>query len=680
MTLSRDARGAAFALAIVLSVLSELVKSWVMTTIGADLGYTLAWAAVIIPVIVGGLLPGLLASTIIVGFEVFQPVPLGSPLATVEGQLKLAVFFLASAVVSILGDVSLYRRLAAERARSSEHAALLAAEQGRQRLGLLVEAGQVLSTSLDYDQTLLALGRLAIPMLGDYCVLDVVEGERVRRLVATTMPGQDDVVHGLQEHPVDLTSENPVAVTIRTGKTTVLAPDDALLTRVALDASHLDAMRRSGFREVLIVALRSPERSLGSLMFATTRTDRHYDGDDITVAQVLAQRATRAIENARLWRELRRLASHERERAAELASVIGAIGEGIVSFDADGRVRSHNAAAVRMLGGAPRDHADVARRLAPGAALPELGIETGPTEYQLSKPPHPWLEIATYSLRGGDEGGPGGTVMILRDVTAFREGQSLREAFLSLLSHELRTPITSIYAASTVLGKRGDNLEPATRAEILTDIVAESDRLFRLIEDLLVLARFDEGLELVGEPSLLQRVVPAVVESERHRWPQAEFTVHSGRDLPAVGGDETSIAQIVRNLLSNAVKYGPVGQEVEIRIDDEADGVAVRVLDRGPGIKVVEAEDLFTPFYRSPSTAAVAGGAGIGLFVCRRLIGAMGGRIWAAARTDGAGGSEFGFWLPRYESVPDDETGGHRRGSAPTPVELTPAGQGPPPA
>jgi two-component system OmpR family sensor kinase len=231
-----------------------------------------------------------------------------------------------------------------------------------------------------------------------------------------------------------------------------------------------------------------------------------------------------------------------------------------------------------------------------------------------------------------------------------------------------------------VLGKRGDKLEPATRAEILSDIVAESDRLFRLIEDLLVLARFDEGLELVGEPSLLQRVVPAVVESERHRWPQAQFTVHSGRDLPAVGGDETSIQQIVRNLLSNAVKYGPVGQEIEVRIDDEADGVAVRVLDRGPGIKVVEADDLFTPFYRSPSTATTAGGAGIGLFVSRRLIGAMGGRIWAAARTDGGGGSEFGFWLPRYEAGSDDEAGAPHDGIVAPAQELEPAGRTPPTA
>ena len=104
------------------------------------------------------------------------------------------------------------------------------------------------------------------------------------------------------------------------------------------------------------------------------------------------------------------------------------------------------------------------------------------------------------------------------------------------------------------------------------------------------------------------------------------------------------------------------------------------MLDRGPGIKVVEAEDLFTPFYRSPSTATTAGGAGIGLFVCRRLIGAMGGRIWAAARADGGGGSEFGFWLPRYESPSDDESGAHRDGMAQTTVELASTGQLPPPA
>ena len=82
-------------------------------------------------------------------------------------------------------------------------------------------------------------------------------------------------------------------------------------------------------------------------------------------------------------------------------------------------------------------------------------------------------------------------------------------------------------------------------------------------------------------------------------------------------------------------------------------GVAVRVLDRGPGIADPETEAIFAPFYRSPSTARIAGGAGIGLFVCRRLVEAMGGRIWARPRQ--GGGSEFGFWLPRYVHAPGED-------------------------
>jgi signal transduction histidine kinase len=246
-------------------------------------------------------------------------------------------------------------------------------------------------------------------------------------------------------------------------------------------------------------------------------------------------------------------------------------------------------------------------------------------------------------------------VLVVRDVTAFRQGQALREAFLSLLSHELRTPVTSIYAAANVLGKRGTTLDDGLRREILDDVVAEADRLYRLVEDLLVLARFDEGLDLLREPSLLQRVVPGVVESERPRWPQARIEIDVGRELPAVVGDETSIQQVVRNLISNAAKYGPAGGTVEIQLATDAadDGVVVRVLDRGPGISEDEAEAIFTPFYRSPSTSRVAGGAGIGLFVCRRLTDAMGGRIWAAPRP--GGGSEFGFWLPRYVAPAGDD-------------------------
>src|SRR4029078_8429045 len=89
----------------------------------------------------------------------------------------------------------------------------------------------------------------------------------------------------------------------------------------------------------------------------------------------------------------------------------------------------------------------------------------------------------------------GTTVYVLRDVTAFRQGQNLREAFLGLLSHELRTPVTTIYAAANVLARPSSTLDDETRQEILHDMVAESNRLYRLVEDLMVLARFDERIE-----------------------------------------------------------------------------------------------------------------------------------------------------------------------------------------
>jgi signal transduction histidine kinase len=109
--------------------------------------------------------------------------------------------------------------------------------------------------------------------------------------------------------------------------------------------------------------------------------------------------------------------------------------------------------------------------------------------------------------------------------------------------------------------------------------------------------------------------------------------------------DPTYLEQIVRNLLTNAAKYGGSGAAIEITVelDEASDEVVVRVLDDGPGIEPTEAERLFELFYRSPTTAKATAGAGIGLFVCARLVRAMGGRIWASARPNG--GAEFGFAL-----------------------------------
>jgi signal transduction histidine kinase len=328
---------------------------------------------------------------------------------------------------------------------------------------------------------------------------------------------------------------------------------------------------------------------------------------------------------------------------------MGAVDAGILTLDAEGKVRSQNDAASSILGGSIRDVADALGPFGrpslerPGSSFDGTSAwEHERTELQLLGRPDRWLELTRHVEAPGDV-----EAIVMRDVTEARRGRGLREAFLGMLSHELRTPVTSIYAATDLIRGRGSALSDDIRQDLVEDIAAEAERLLRLVDDLMVLAHFEEGLQLISEPSLLQRVVPAVVDRERRRWPTIDIDLRVGPDLPVVIGDETSVQQVVRNLVSNAVKYGggtPV--VVDLRVADGGSGAIVRVLDGGDGVSPDEAEALFRPFYRSSRTLGVSAGAGVGLYVCRRLVETMGGHMWARPRE--GGGSEFGFWLPAY--------------------------------
>jgi K+-sensing histidine kinase KdpD len=228
-----------------------------------------------------------------------------------------------------------------------------------------------------------------------------------------------------------------------------------------------------------------------------------------------------------------------------------------------------------------------------------------------------------------------------------RRAAELREAFIGVISHELRTPITTIYGLTKMLRQRIDALAPEVRNQAIEDVEAEADRLYRLVEDLLVLSRAERGrVEIADEPLILDKVLRHAVDAEASRWPTRSFVLEVKGTLPLILGETTYIEQVTRNFLTNAAKYSPMGSEVTISAAPEGDMVAVRVFDRGIGLAAGDERRVFDIFYRSPGASRQAAGAGIGLFVCRQLIEAMGGRVWAAPR-DG-GGAEFGFMLPAH--------------------------------
>jgi PAS domain S-box-containing protein len=346
---------------------------------------------------------------------------------------------------------------------------------------------------------------------------------------------------------------------------------------------------------------------------------------------------------------LKRLAEAEHARAAELNAVIRAMGDGVVVCGEDGRTILANPAGRSMFPGITEmGYSGILDALRdPDGAAPRLGTHAGPVVFRTKVEPERWIEVATYPVDRATEGETHGeTIIVLRDVTEQRQREAVRETFISVLSHELRTPVTTIFGGARVLSRDESGLDEATRREILIDVADEAERLKRLVEDVVALSRFGEtDADLGREPVLLQRVVPTVVASEEERWPGVVFSISIPPGLPTVVADPTYLEQVIRNLLANAAKYGGQGASVEVVVeaDIDAEEVAVCVRDDGPGIKIAEAERLFDLFYRSPTTASATTGAGIGLFVCARLVRAMGGRVWARALP--AGGAEFGFAL-----------------------------------
>ena len=214
------------------------------------------------------------------------------------------------------------------------------------------------------------------------------------------------------------------------------------------------------------------------------------------------------------------------------------------------------------------------------------------------------------------------------------------EAFLGVLSHELRTPVTTIYGGAQILATR--DLPDARRRALAADVGAEAERLFRIVEDLVALLRSERGdLRPAREPVPLGRMIAAAVEHELGRNPDLRIRYLGPSDAAAEEADEALIGHVVRNLLDNAIRYSPVGGLVEVIVAVEPDEVIVRVLDRGPGLNNHDRGDLIDP---SGTRAGLAGG-GLGLFVAARLIQAMDGRSWSRVRPDG--GAEFGFSLRR---------------------------------
>ncbi|HET9615010.1 MAG TPA: ATP-binding protein [Candidatus Limnocylindrales bacterium] len=238
-----------------------------------------------------------------------------------------------------------------------------------------------------------------------------------------------------------------------------------------------------------------------------------------------------------------------------------------------------------------------------------------------------------------------GAVVVVIDETAEHDTERLRDAFLGILGHELRTPITSIIGGSELL--QGD-LPPDVRAEVSTMLADEANRLHRLVDQLLRLATLQRSEDAPRDPVALLPAVRRSARKVRAKVPRAAVVVSAEGPLAPAAGDEGYVEQVISILFDNAIKYAGAEARIDVRVVRAGRDVEVHVLDDGPGLPQLATDAVFRLFHRGPGAAAPdRPGAGIGLFVARAIVDAMGGRIWAENRPEG--GADVGFALPIAE-------------------------------
>jgi two-component system sensor histidine kinase KdpD len=231
-----------------------------------------------------------------------------------------------------------------------------------------------------------------------------------------------------------------------------------------------------------------------------------------------------------------------------------------------------------------------------------------------------------------------------REARTDAEVAEIRAALFSSVTHDLRTPLASIKAGITGLMDAGVTLEPVERKELFDTVLEETDRLGRLVENLLRLARARAGgIAVEKELTPFEDVVETVLSRLRHTLAPFRIRTKIGNELPAVWVDPVQMDQALTNILENAARHAPEGTEIVVAVTPWHGGIEVRVADRGPGIPPEDRDRVFEPFFRR-DTATGRAGSGLGLAIARAVVQAHGGRI----RIEGApgGGTAVVIELP----------------------------------
>jgi signal transduction histidine kinase/CHASE3 domain sensor protein len=506
--------------------------------------------------------------------------------ATIRAAVIIIAFGSAGAFMLAVAAHMLVRRAVADQQRAEDAQRFLA------------DASAALASSLDLETTLERVAELAVPVIADWCAVDLAQPDGSIRRVAmahSELESAEFAARMQERYPADPHTTYGVPHVIRT-REPEMASDVAGTIRAgsAGDAEYLDALRAMGLTSYMIVPLLARDQVLGAMTFVSAESKRRYEPRDLELATDLARRAAVAIDNARLFHDVEESRQQLEQQATEMEAQAEELARTATRADAmNEELQRTNA---------------------------ELAVRTEAAEMARA-----------------------------RAVVANRA----KSDFLAVMSHELRTPLQAIIGYTDLIADGITGPVTETQRDQLGRVQASGQHLLSLIDQILTYSRVDAGKEPVHlervDICTVAREAVALVEPNAHTK-GIGINVDVAPRMCHIETDPTKVRQILLNLLSNAVKFTDRG-EVSLTLRADAERVTLAVRDTGVGIAPDNLERIFDPFWQvERMRARRISGTGLGLSVTRKLARLLGGDVSVESKV--GEGSTFTVWLPMAAPKP----------------------------
>ncbi len=498
----------------------------------------------------------------------------------------------------------------------------------------LLEISRALTQELDLDKLLARILRISVEMLaGQAGILALKESDGWRVAAAHGIPA------------AFISYLEPLLAEEKAADLNIVE-----LNRMLKELTYTASM---GLLNGVGIPLAAHRQVIGVLFIFRSYPDI-FSSNDKLLLQSFADQAAIAVYNAQLYKQI----TYEKGR---LDALIDSAADGILILNADRTIERCNTAFEKLYGRSrdeiqTKAHADVIRwaHRPEGQTLEEAEDNGWPlttnahlyVEGDLERPEPPNLPVGvTYAPLMASDGSLRNIIATVRDVTKFRNAEEIKNTFVSIVSHELKTPVALIKGYVSTLRREDAKWDKTIVKDSLEVIEEEADHLAAMIEDLLDASRFQAGglipnMADVSLPELADRLAKRFRTQTNHHTIVVDFP----KNFPVILADENRISQVISNLLSNSIKYAADG-EIRISGQSRPEQVIVTVSDHGPGIDPADIPYIFGRFYRSEQAVRKTKGAGLGLYLAKAIVEAHGGRIWVDPQP--GSGARICFSLPR---------------------------------